>query len=193
MITSFEVEDIKNKLQEIANNGVSDPENYASNWGFDVANSEETNLAYVKSGLFVILYRKNTQVSGLAEASLGTGTADTNPAILAVSTRVPPAKITTTEKSIYIQNVPYTETISLVTDSTKVDGKYVKADAFAIVKGKTVSTPRKIIDQNGQEANKIILDTSDVKVLFEGDISNEQTIEPNNSFALTNIVITFNN
>ena len=55
-----------------------------------------------------------------------------------------------------------------------------------------MTTPEKIIDGDGDEVDRYILDPNDdFRVLFEGSIQNPQTIEPENSFALTNISISF--
>lgn len=162
------------------------------NWGFDQYAEGAPNNPSARKGLFIVLYR----VDG--------ATIDDRDGVhlLAVSTRIPGTKInqvvngTTKTKTIAIDNVPYTETISVVNSSDQNGaGEYPKANRFALVEGKSVTDPteHKIIDQDGTPQPKYILDTgATYNVLFEGAIQNEQTIEPDNSFALTNIAIKFN-
>lgn len=199
MITSHEVENIKNQLQLFANNSVSG--NYPEEWGFD--DKSETPPLSGTEGLFVVLYNKdNSSFINRNDKTFetnvlaNTGTGERR-VILARSTRIPAGLITWSDKTITISNVPYTETISTVTNAevwqdTENQNVYAKANAFAIVMGSIVETPVEILNEQGEPKDKYVLDVSnDPKVLFEGDIGNGQTIEPNNSFALTNIRITF--
>lgn len=204
MITAYAVKDIKEKLQELANNN-------ATGWGLDDGKTNEVGapIAQALPGLFVVLYRV---VSNPKEGSMEINDSLLNRTgfksnILAVSTRIPGGNSADSNNGgiclgslidngedhiIKFPSVPFTETKSLITDSNDGGDGYIKANKFAIVKGFTVTVPQKILNDQAQEKYKFVLDTNtDVQVLFEGDIGNEQTIEPDNSFALTNISITF--
>lgn len=197
MITIHEVENIKKQLQKLANGSIElgAGQNYPATWGFD-------NLADPipgSTGLFVVLYNNGNSfvnnIDGAKKADVGTSDKRT---ILAISTRIPAGLITREEKTITISNVPYTETISTVTSSpewqdNENNNAYAKATAFAIVMG-NIGTAVDILNEQGAPVPKYVLSLEgeeSPKVLFEGNIGNGQTIEPNNSFALTNIRITF--
>ena len=185
MITTHAVEDIADKLKaETGNTEVG-----SSDWGFDTAlgvGGEE--------GLFIILYNNTYYKEGKPQNDDRDGIK-----ALAVSTRIPQGCINQVLNSegkktleIKIDNVPYTNTKSVVTSDDAVNGVYRQATKFALVAGTTVTDPVKIIDGNGDEIDRYILNySSDFDVLFEGSIQNPQTIEPDNSFALTNISISF--
>jgi len=130
-------------------------------WTADSAGSQD--------GIFIVL----------AEAANGG-----NPGkILAVSTRLPKDIISSSTTTISIGNIPYTETLSIDAGTAKV---------FRIVSGTTRATTNSIINDQGNEVPKYLLETSTAVTLFEGALSgNGQTIEQNNSFALTNIQISF--
>lgn len=185
MITTHAVEYIADKLKAKANNAAAG----SSDWGFDTDNSTGG-----QQGLFIILYNDGWYKDGSVSNDDRDGIRP-----LAVSTRIPNGcinQVTNTNGKtleIKIDNVPYTNTKSVVTEEDKIDGgAYRQANKFALVDGKTVTTPEPIIDGSGTEIDRYILDPTDnFKVLFEGSIQNPQTIEPDNSFALTNIFISF--
>lgn len=186
MITTHAVEYIANKLKAQTNNEASG----SSEWGFDTDSNEG-----IKQGLFIILYNDKKYKEGASENTDRDGIKP-----LAVSTRIPFGCINQVKGTgnkntleIKIDNVPYTNTKSVViAGDADANGDYPKANRFALVDGKTVSTPEGIIDGDGTEVDRYILDKNDdFKVLFEGNIQNPQTIEPDNSFALTNISISF--
>lgn len=186
MITTHAVEYIASKLKEKTNNNASG----SSEWGFDT-----DSALGGQQGLFIILYNDKKYKDGISENDDRDGIKP-----LAVSTRIPSGCINQVRNTdgkntleIKIDNVPYTNTKSVViAGDADTNGDYPKANRFALVDGKTVSTPEGIIDGNGTEVNRYILDKGDdFKVLFEGNIQNPQTIEPDNSFALTNISISF--
>lgn len=184
MITTHAVEYIADKLKTKTNNVAAG----SSDWGFDTDNSTGG-----QQGLFIILYNDRKYKEGMPSNDNRDGIKP-----LAVSTRIPfgcinqVSNVNGATLEIRIDNVPYTNTKSVVTEGDRVDGVYVQANKFALVDGKTVTTPQKIIDGSGTEVDRYILDPTDnFKVLFEGSIQNPQTIEPDNSFALTNISISF--
>lgn len=193
MITTHAVKYIEEILKQKAIDArYESVDNLPDRWGFDEYAQGASNNPSARKGLFIVLYR----VEGTVHPDR-----DEIP-LLAVSTRIPGTKIYqvvnsgTSTKTITIDNVPYTETISVVNSSNQNGaGEYPKANRFALVEGVSVSDPteHKIIDQGGIPQPKYILDTgATYNVLFEGAIQNEQTIEPDNSFALTNIAIKFN-
>jgi len=196
MITIHEVENIKKQLQKLANGSIElgAGQNYPVDWGFDNL-AEPTPSA---TGLFVVLYNNGDSfVNNIEAKKADVGTSDKR-TILAISTRIPAGLITRNDKTITISNVPYTETISTVTSDTKWQDNennnvYAKATAFAIVMG-NIGNKVEILNEQGIGIQKYVLSLEgeeSPKVLFEGNIGNGQTIEPNNSFALTNIRITF--
>ena len=100
------------------------------------------------------------------------------------------ADIFSTEgKTINVINIPYSETIS-VEEGT--------ARGFAIVQVAAANLKEVNIvgsNENADPRKKYVIDNtklSGCSVLFSGSISNNQTIEENNSFSLSNIKITFN-
>ena len=191
MITTHAVKYIEEKLKEKTNMPGTD------SWGVQMDDGTDASLAGTP-GLFVVLYNTQTFKNGVEPNSDKDGIK-----LLAVSTRIPAGAITQVmegdkaTKKIKIDNVPYTETVSIVTTADKdPNNGYTTANAFAIVEGQTVAANKvvEIINAQGNPDPKYILDTSassPVNVLFQGSIQNEQTIEPENSFALTNITITF--
>ena len=95
-------------------------------------------------------------------------------------------------KTIDVNNIPYSETISINTGTAK---------GFAIVQVEQGDLIKESITGNGANADlreKYIIkagsnDTvSNYKILFSGSLSGDQTIQDNNSFSLSNIKITFN-
>ena len=207
MITAYTVKDIKDKLREIGNAPTK-------NWGIDDTEAKKDTIT-AQNGLFVVLYRVETNPEGgavIAESNKNRDGIGGN--ILAVSTRLPCGELTdedynvgnvpgiflgspigeTEDHVIKFPSVPFTETLSLVTNyNNREQNDFVKANRFAIVKGTTETIPRTILDSSASEQKKLVLNTAaDFKVLFEGEIGNEQTIEQDNSFALTNISVTFN-
>ena len=190
MITTHAVNYIYEKLVAEANNNKSE-------WGFDTDTPPDTPAG--KRGLFIMLYGDDPYKDN-ADVTNNPDKDGIMP--LAVSTRIPAGIISQLNdgnskptKTIKIENVPYTQTISCVTDDPlwKDGNNYKKAKYFALAEGTVVDDPVTIIDGSGNEINRYILDTSKtIKIIFEGSITNEQTIEPQNSFALTNIAIKFN-
>ena len=180
MITTHAVEYIADKLKEKTNNIAAN----SSEWGFDT----EAAIGG-QQGLFIILYDSQKYKEGASDNLDRDGIKP-----LAVSTRIPSGcinQVTNNGKKtleIKIDNVPYTNTKSVVVVSDAVNGVYSQANKFALVDGKTVTTPEKIIDGDGDEVDRYILDPNDdFRVLFEGSIQNPQTIEPENSFAFIRI------
>lgn len=208
MITAYAVKDIKDKLREIGNAKTK-------NWGIDDAIAESQDTIAAQNGLFVVLYRVETKPAAggavILESNKNRDGIGSN--ILAVSTRIPCGEEAdgdynvgnvpgiflgspigdSEDHVIKFPSVPFTETLSLVTNYNNSEANdFVKANRFAIVKGVTEITPRTILDSDAHEKKKLVLDTAAAfKVLFEGEIGNEQTIEQDNSFALTNISVTF--
>ena len=92
-------------------------------------------------------------------------------------------------KTINVINIPYSETIS-VEEGT--------AQGFAIVQVTANNLKQVSIvgsNENAEPHKKYVIDNAKLdgcSVLFSGSISNNQTIEENNSFSLSNIKITFN-
>ena len=92
-------------------------------------------------------------------------------------------------KTINVINIPYSETISIEKGT---------AQGFAIVQ--VAATNLKVVsivgsNENADPRKKYVIDNNKLEgcsVLFSGSISNNQTIEENNSFSLSNIKITFN-
>lgn len=207
MITAYAVKDIKDKLREIGNAPTK-------NWGVDDTKAESQDTIAAQDGLFVVLYRVETNPKGgsvISESNKNRDKIGSN--ILAVSTRIPCGETTDEDYNvgnvpgiflgspigesedhvIKFPSVPFTETLSLVTNYNNSESNdFVKANRFAIVKGVTETTPRTILDSDAKEKKKLVLNTAVAfRVLFEGEIGNEQTIEQDNSFALTNISVTF--
>ena len=92
-------------------------------------------------------------------------------------------------KTINVINIPYSETISVEKGT---------AQGFAIVQVTAANLKEVSIvgsNENADPRKKYVIDNSKLDgcfVLFSGSISNNQTIEENNSFSLSNIKITFN-
>ena len=95
-------------------------------------------------------------------------------------------------KTIDVNNIPYSETISINGGTAK---------GFAIVQVEQGDLIKKPITGKGANADlreKYIIkagsdDTvSNYKILFSGSLSGDQIIQDNNSFSLSNIKITFN-
>ena len=92
-------------------------------------------------------------------------------------------------KTISVINIPYSETISVEKGT---------AQGFAIVQVTATNLKQVSIvgsNENADPRKKYVIDNTklgDCSVLFSGSISNNQTIEENNSFSLSNIKITFN-
>ena len=96
---------------------------------------------------------------------------------------------TVENKTINVINIPYSETISVEKGT---------AQGFAIVQVTANNLKEASIvgsNENADPHKKYIIDNTKLNgcsVLFSGSISNNQTIEENNSFSLSNIKITFN-
>ena len=92
-------------------------------------------------------------------------------------------------KTINVINVPYSESISIEKGS---------ATGFAIVQVTSTNLKEVSIvgsNENADPRKKYVIDNTNLEgcsVLFSGSINNNQTIEENNSFSLSNIKITFN-
>lgn len=92
-------------------------------------------------------------------------------------------------KTINVINIPYSETISIEKGTAK---------GFAIVQVAAANLKEVNIvgsNENADPRKKYVIDNTKLEgcsVLFSGSISNNQTIEENNSFSLSNIKITFN-
>ena len=92
-------------------------------------------------------------------------------------------------KTINVINIPYSETISIEKGT---------AQGFAIVQVAANNLKEVSIvgsNENADPRKKYVIDNTKLagcSVLFSGSISNNQTIEENNSFSLSNIKITFN-
>ena len=92
-------------------------------------------------------------------------------------------------KTINVINIPYSETISVEKGT---------AQGFAIVQVTATNLKEVNIvgsNENADPHKKFVIDNAKLdgcSVLFSGGISNNQTIEENNSFSLSNIKITFN-
>ena len=98
-----------------------------------------------------------------------------------------------TNKTIEVISIPYSETISVVDNG--------EATGFAIVEVNQNNLVSKEItgsDANASLWDKYIINTgsdanvSNYKVLFSGELTSHQTIQKDNSFSLSNIKITFN-
>ena len=96
---------------------------------------------------------------------------------------------TVEDKTISVINIPYSETISVEKGTAK---------GFAIVQVAAANLKQENIvgsNENADPRKKYVIDNAKLEgcsVLFSGSISNNQTIELNNSFSLSNIKITFN-
>ena len=171
MITNKMVEHIKDTL-----NGLTKGKN--TNFGQDL-NAETAP----DSGILVVL------TDGENVDSLSTSNGKK---VLASSTVLGKNDVdifSTEGKTINVINIPYSETISVGEGSAK---------GFAIVQVAATNLKEVNIvgsNENADPRKKYVIDNAKLDgcyVLFSGSISNNQTIEANNSFSLSNIKITFN-
>ena len=171
MITNKMVEHIKDTL-----NGLTKGKN--TNFGQD-SDAESSP----DSGILVVL-TDGANVESLSDSP--------SKKVLASSTVLgkDDANIFTNDgKTINVINIPYSETISVEKGT---------ATGFAIVQV-TASNLKQVSivgsNENAEPHKKYVIDNAKLdgcSVLFSGSISNNQTIEENNSFSLSNIKITFN-
>ena len=171
MITNKMVEHIKDTL-----NGLTKGKN--TNFGQDL-NAETAP----DSGILVVL------TDGENVDSLSTSNGKK---VLASSTVLGKNDVdifSTEGKTINVINIPYSETISVGEGTAK---------GFAIVQVAATNLKEVNIvgsNENADPRKKYVIDNAKLNgcsVLFSGSISNNQTIEDNNSFSLSNIKITFN-
>ena len=171
MITNKMVEHIKGTL-----NGLTKGKN--TNFGQD-SDAE----AAPDSGILVVL----TDVANVESLSTSVGKK-----VLASSTVLGKNDVdifSTDGKTINVINIPYSETISVEKGT---------AQGFAIVQVTANNLKEVSIvgsNENADPHKKFVIDNAKLNgcsVLFSGSISNNQTIEENNSFSLSNIKITFN-
>ena len=171
MITNKMVEHIKGTL-----NGLTKGKN--TNFGKD-----ENAGAAPDSGILVVL------TDGKDVDSLSTSSGKK---VLASSTVLGKGDVdifSTGDKTINVINIPYSESISIEKGT---------AQGFAIVQVASTNLKQENIvgsNENADPRKKYVIDNANLggcSVLFSGSISNNQTIEENNSFSLSNIKITFN-
>ena len=172
MITNKMVEHIKGTL-----NGLTKGKN--TNFGQDL----DAGTSAPDSGILVVL------TDGENVDSLSTSPGKK---VLASSTVLGKDNVdifSTESKTINVINIPYSETISVEKGTAK---------GFAIVQVAAANLKEVNIvgsNENADPRKKYVIDNTkldDCSVLFSGSISNNQTIEENNSFSLSNIKITFN-
>ena len=172
MITNKMVEHIKDTL-----NGLTKGKN--TNFGQDL----NAGTSAPDSGILVVL------TDGENVDSLNTSIGKK---VLASSTVLGKDDVdifSTDGKTINVINIPYSETISVEEGAAK---------GFAIVQVAAANLKEVSIvgsNENADPRKKYVIDNAkldDCYVLFSGSISNNQTIEENNSFSLSNIKITFN-
>ena len=172
MITNKMVEHIKDTL-----NGLTKGKN--TNFGQD----SDAGASAPDSGILVVL------TDGENVDSLNTSPGKK---VLASSTVLGKDDVdifSTDGKTINVINIPYSETISVEKGTAK---------GFAIVQVAAANLKEVNIvgsNENADPRKKYVIDNTkldDCYVLFSGSISNNQTIEENNSFSLSNIKITFN-
>ena len=172
MITNKMVEHIKGTL-----NGLTKGKN--TNFGQDL----DAGTSAPDSGILVVL------TDGENVDSLSTSPGKK---VLASSTVLGKDNVdifSTDGKTINVINIPYSETISVEKGTAK---------GFAIVQVAAANLKEVNIvgsNENADPRKKYVIDNTkldDCYVLFSGSISNNQTIEENNSFSLSNIKITFN-
>ena len=172
MITNKMVEHIKDTL-----NGLTKGKN--TNFGQDL----DAGTSAPDSGILVVL------TDGENVDSLSTSPGKK---VLASSTVLGKDNVdifSTESKTINVINIPYSETISVEKGTAK---------GFAIVQVAAANLKEVNIvgsNENADPRKKYVIDNTkldDCSVLFSGSISNNQTIEENNSFSLSNIKITFN-
>ena len=172
MITNKMVEHIKDTL-----NGLTKGKN--TNFGQDL----DAGTSAPDSGILVVL------TDGENVDSLSTSPGKK---VLASSTVLGKGDVdifSTDGKTINVINIPYSETISVEKGTAK---------GFAIVQVAAANLKEVNIvgsNENADPRKKYVIDNAKLNgcsVLFSGSISNNQTIEENNSFSLSNIKITFN-
>ena len=172
MITNKMVEHIKDTL-----NGLTKGKN--TNFGQDL----DAGASAPDSGILVVL------TEGANVETLNTSVGKK---VLASSTVLGKDNVdvfSTDGKTINVINIPYSETISVEKGT---------AQGFAIVQVTAANLKEVNIvgsNENADPRKKYVIDNSKLdgcSVLFSGSISNNQTIEENNSFSLSNIKITFN-
>ena len=171
MITNKMVEHIKDTL-----NGLTKGKN--TNFGQD----ENAGTSAPDGGILVVL-TDGANVDSLSDSS--------GKKVLASSTVLGKNEdiFTAEGKTINVINIPYSETISVEKGT---------ATGFAIVQVTANNLKQVSIvgsNENADPHKKYVIDNAKLdgcSVLFSGSISNNQTIEENNSFSLSNIKITFN-
>ena len=172
MITNKMVEHIKDTL-----NGLTKGKN--TNFGQD----SDAGTSAPDSGILVVLTE---------EANVDSLSTSVGKKVLASSTVLGKDNVdifSTDSKTINVINIPYSETISVEEGTAK---------GFAIVQVAAANLKEVNIvgsNENATPRKKYVIDNTnlnDCYVLFSGSISNNQTIEENNSFSLSNIKITFN-
>ena len=172
MITNKMVEHIKDTL-----NGLTKGKN--TNFGQD----SDAGTSAPDSGILVVLTE---------EANVDSLSTSVGKKVLASSTVLGKDNVdifSADDKTINVINIPYSETISVGEGTAK---------GFAIVQVAAANLKEVNIvgsNENADPHRKYVIDNAklnDCYVLFSGSISNNQTIEENNSFSLSNIKITFN-
>ena len=171
MITNKMVEHIKGTL-----NGLTKGKN--TNFGQDL----DAGSSAPDSGILVVL-TDGENVDSLSNSP--------GKKVLASSTVLGKNEdiFTAEDKTINVINIPYSETISVEKGTAK---------GFAIVQVAAANLKDVNIvgsNENADPHKKYVIDNTKLNgcyVLFSGSISNNQTIEENNSFSLSNIKITFN-
>ena len=172
MITNKMVEHIKDTLNDLT-------KGKNTNFGKD----ENAGTSAPDSGILVVL-TDGANVDSLSNSA--------NSKVLASSTVLGKDDVdifTNDGKTINVINIPYSETISVEKGT---------AQGFAIVQV-TANNLKEVnivgSNENADPRKKYVIDNNKLdgcSVLFSGSISNNQTIEENNSFSLSNIKITFN-
>ena len=172
MITNKMVEHIKDTL-----NGLTKGKN--TNFGQDL----DAGTSAPDSGILVVLTE---------EANVDSLSTSIGKKVLASSTVLGKDNVdifSTEGKTINVINIPYSETTSVEEGTAK---------GFAIVQVAAANLKEVSIvgsNENADPRKKYVIDNAKLdgcSVLFSGSISNNQTIEGNNSFSLSNIKITFN-
>ena len=172
MITNKMVEHIKGTLNDLT-------KGKNTNFGQDL----DAGASAPDSGILVVL----TEGANVETLSTSVGKK-----VLASSTVLGKDNVdifSTDGKTINVINIPYSETISVEKGT---------AQGFAIVQVTAANLKEVNIvgsNENADPRKKYVIDNSKLdgcSVLFSGSISNNQTIEENNSFSLSNIKITFN-
>ena len=172
MITNKMVEHIKGTLNDLT-------KGKNTNFGQDL----DAEAPAPDSGILVVL----TEGANVETLSTSVGKK-----VLASSTVLGKDNVdifSTDGKTINVINIPYSETISVEKGT---------AQGFAIVQVTAANLKEVNIvgsNENADPRKKYVIDNNKLdgcSVLFSGSISNNQTIEENNSFSLSNIKITFN-